>query len=345
MLKTFLGELESNPYKFKLQDFSFGAIIGLVDIVDIQVYGREHEGDSHASGPYCWRMANPRLLKKPIPMAGKLNLFDLDSSLTGKILGAESCVLDIASTSSEAALARMLTAEPSPIDRYNYAITELEGKIPDTELSRMATRMIEIAPNNPLGYMHRISLQDPSASEDIARADFEKLVAIADGLIGEEAEDFELTLSFCAAQLSDENREEQASKFWRQLIHFDDENAWYRRGLGKTLLSNPATHSEAIVELERAIKLTEEGDYDDDDVAYMLSTLAEGYRITNVLDRAKDAIERAMKLDRDLPDACYVAARIAIDSNENASAKALLKKTLILEPDYDEAAELLRQLS
>ena len=348
VLRNYLGEIASEQPDLKLNDFAFGAIIGLVDIVDIQVYGREHESDFYAIGPYCWRMANPRLLKNPIPIAGKLNLFELDVAMADKILVAESYVFDPDSDARQTTFIRRYrrySGEPAPADRYNYVITELEGKVPDSELSEMATRMIELAPNDPLGYMHRISLQDPSSPEELARADFEKLIEIADSLNADEAEDFELTLSFCAAQLSDENREEQASRFWRRLIQVDEENAWYRGGLGKTLLSNPATISDAIVELERAIELGEDGDYDDDDLAYILSTLADAYRQTKALDRAKETAERAMKLDRELPDACYVAARIAIDEKDNAVAKALLRKTLILEPDYVEAAELLKTLS
>ena len=344
VLKDTLGEIKSDAFDFKLTDFTFGAVIGLVDIVDIQIYGREHEGDFHASGPYCWRIANPRLLKKPIPIAGKQNLFSLDDAVAAKILAAEAYVFDLGSGSAEAAQAHTFTGNPDPTDRYNCAISELEGQVSDVELAKMASRMIELAPENPLGYMHRISLQDVGASEEMIRADFEKLVEIADRLNVEEAEEFEMTLSFCAAQLSDENREEQAAKFWRRLIQVDPENAWYRRGLGNTLLATPETHGEAIVELERAIELSEDDDYDDEDVAYLLSTLAEGYRRTMALDRAKETAERSMKLDEEFPDACYVAARIAIDANDKVNAKALLRKALILEPDFVEAADLLKEL-
>ncbi len=345
MAKNFLDKCVPNPDQFRLQDFTFGAIIGLADIVDIQIFGRAHEQDAQASGPYCWRMANPRFLRKPIPMAGKLNLFELDSETSAKILATESFCFELDAPTREAALARVPIDVPSLTDRYNYAISELEGKVPDAELSNMASRMIELSPLNPLGYMHRISLQDASSSDALIRADFEKLVEIAESITDAETENFELTLSFCAAQLSDEHREDQACRFWRKLIHFDDENPWYRRGLGKSLLSNPTTYDEAMKELERAIELSDDEDYDDEDVAYMLSTLAEGYRLTKHLDRAREVAERAMKLDRDCSDACFVAAQIAIDANDNGSAKALLKKTLILDPDFPEAAEALKQLA
>ncbi len=62
---------------FTADDFVYGAIIGFADIVDIKPYDVEHEHDGFACGPYCFRMANGRLLRERIPMMGKLNLFVL----------------------------------------------------------------------------------------------------------------------------------------------------------------------------------------------------------------------------------------------------------------------------
>lgn len=39
---------------FKADNFEYGSIIGFADIVDIQPYGREHEDDGFACGPYCF---------------------------------------------------------------------------------------------------------------------------------------------------------------------------------------------------------------------------------------------------------------------------------------------------
>ena len=78
-------------------------------------------------------------------------------------------------------------------------------------------------------------------------------------------------------------------------------------------------------------------------MAYLLSSLAEGYRRTMLLDRAKEIVERAIKLDRELPDACYVAARIAKDEGDSKTAKCHLQNALKLDPEYFDALELLKE--
>ena len=345
LVQEYLSATESVKLDFKKDDFAYGAIVGLVELVDIQVYGREHESDCFATGPYCWRLAKPRLLKNPIPANAKQNLFALDDEQSAKVLAAATTVLDLGSDSREAILARWFTRKSDPLAHYNHAISELEGTIADGHLAKMASRMIELAPENPLGYMHRISLQDSSSSEEIAKADFEKLVDIVDGLSSDKDEDLELTLSFCASQLSEEAREETASKFWRRLIAVDDENAWYRRGLGWSLLSISEKQTEALIELELAIKLAEEDEYDQADMAYLLSSLAEGYRRNSELDRAKATVDEAMRLDRAFPDAIYVAAKITLDQGDKNSARQLLNKTLKIDPEHIDAMELIKEIN
>ncbi len=78
----------------KTADFSFGAIIGVADIEEIQVYGEEHESIGHACGPFCWKLTHGRLLKKPIPMMGKLSLFSLDEATTKAVMDSEFLKVD-----------------------------------------------------------------------------------------------------------------------------------------------------------------------------------------------------------------------------------------------------------
>lgn len=55
---------------------AFGAIIGYVDVVDC-VPVEDVAGDPYAFGPWCFVLANPVAIE-PIPMAGKLGLFEVD---------------------------------------------------------------------------------------------------------------------------------------------------------------------------------------------------------------------------------------------------------------------------
>jgi hypothetical protein len=61
----------------------FGYILGGVEIVDcvpvVQVVD-----DRFASGPFCWILANPWKLAHPVPLAGKLGLFDYPINLTAE---------------------------------------------------------------------------------------------------------------------------------------------------------------------------------------------------------------------------------------------------------------------
>jgi hypothetical protein len=55
---------------------TFGAALGLVDLVDC-VPVAETAGDPFASGPWCWRLENPRPLRRPLPMSGRQKLWNL----------------------------------------------------------------------------------------------------------------------------------------------------------------------------------------------------------------------------------------------------------------------------
>lgn len=61
-------------------DMVFGAAIGVIDLVDI-VRFEDEKDDPFAFGPWCWRLRNPRPFPAPVPMKGKLHLFDPPSHL------------------------------------------------------------------------------------------------------------------------------------------------------------------------------------------------------------------------------------------------------------------------
>lgn len=69
-------------------DPATGVILGLVDLVDVVAYDRQQAElfadffDEHglrkdvlAVGPWCWILANPRPLAKPVPCRGRQRLF------------------------------------------------------------------------------------------------------------------------------------------------------------------------------------------------------------------------------------------------------------------------------
>src|SRR5262245_48946606 len=74
--RTWLGsEGDSLPELPPYDALVYGAILGVVDVVDC-VPIASCRGEPFASGPWCWRLANPRPLETPIPYRGKPGLFD-----------------------------------------------------------------------------------------------------------------------------------------------------------------------------------------------------------------------------------------------------------------------------
>lgn len=61
--------------------FAYGALIGVAEIVDVVTFGRSLRSNPWACGHYCFKLANARMFKKPIPAKGKLNLYYLDPKL------------------------------------------------------------------------------------------------------------------------------------------------------------------------------------------------------------------------------------------------------------------------
>jgi ASCH domain len=59
-------------------DLTYGAIIGFVDVVDCLPF--EAAKDQPFAEPlgWCWILANPRPLDEPVPMMGRLGLFDVE---------------------------------------------------------------------------------------------------------------------------------------------------------------------------------------------------------------------------------------------------------------------------
>ena len=113
--KSYVNNLfrETIP-KLPAKEFSFGAIIGAADMVDIQPLCEVLESNPWAQGPYCWKFENARIFKKPIPAKGKLNLFRLSPSLAKRAVKA---------------IANSAPPAPDPRDRAWFkAMTDTENK-------------------------------------------------------------------------------------------------------------------------------------------------------------------------------------------------------------------------
>ena len=161
---------------FTREWFTFGAIIGLVDVVDVESYGPSHESDPFACGPYCWKLANGRFLREPIPFKGKLNLFKLPLALQNQILTAETYVLDVDRDPEAKAVAIAMPGDPDPVESYLGLIEEYSLTRNHRDALPIAgKRLRELSPDNPNGYLIRGlmgSVEGPSLEplEDFRKA-------------------------------------------------------------------------------------------------------------------------------------------------------------------------------
>jgi hypothetical protein len=77
------------------EDFSLGAIIGTVQIVEMirtEDYARQIAGavellfGDYEPGRWVWRLAEPKRLRKPIPCKGALSLWEVPADIEKQIL-------------------------------------------------------------------------------------------------------------------------------------------------------------------------------------------------------------------------------------------------------------------
>lgn len=70
----------------------FGAVVGVVDVVDcltVDDAERLHPDQyDFASGPYCWVLADPRPLTRPVPCKGLLGLWSLPPLVRANVIAA-----------------------------------------------------------------------------------------------------------------------------------------------------------------------------------------------------------------------------------------------------------------
>lgn len=150
------------------KNFVFGAIIGFADIIDVASYGRHHEDDPFAEGPYCWTMGNGRFLKEPIPLPGKLNLFKLSPAIQDSLRSAETCEVDLRRDDAARSVAEAMTGVPDTIASYLELIDEFwRTNNHKDAMANAADRLMAIAPDEPMGYVTHAALRlsDPEATD------------------------------------------------------------------------------------------------------------------------------------------------------------------------------------
>lgn len=268
------AERNSESGLISLKDFTFGAIIGFADIESISLYGPEHEEVGHASGPYCWKMASARLLKEPIPLPGKLNLFFLDEAISTKLASADTFVVDLSSSEKTAALAGEFEPEPDPYRWYRYCIRELLQKEAPELLLPKCNRMIELQPKSLEAYLFRIKVAKRKENEAQVAANLAQLSKILDEKYGSE-NDIQLRIEYEEWFQAEEVEDEEASE--DESLEGDSDEA---EEIEDDLESDGATIEDRFFELLNS-----------------LAFLANEYRLLEIWDASLACATRCVRLD------------------------------------------------
>jgi hypothetical protein len=80
--------INSSTVPLPPMNFDYGALIGVVDLLDVVPLSESLESNPWAWGPYCWKVGNARRFAKPIPAKGKLKLYALASDLADRARAA-----------------------------------------------------------------------------------------------------------------------------------------------------------------------------------------------------------------------------------------------------------------
>jgi hypothetical protein len=82
------SELDARPWSswerrmpgLKREDLVFGAILGVVEVIDC-VPWEDVKEDRWAEGPWCWLLENVRAFPEPVPYSGAQGLFSVPDHL------------------------------------------------------------------------------------------------------------------------------------------------------------------------------------------------------------------------------------------------------------------------
>ncbi len=81
--KTVVNGL-AKEHQLRPREFSYGALIGVADLVDVIPLSEKLEANPWAFGPRCWIFRNARAFQRPISLKGKLNLYVLADDVAQK---------------------------------------------------------------------------------------------------------------------------------------------------------------------------------------------------------------------------------------------------------------------
>lgn len=68
------------------EELTFGAVLGVVDLVGMLTPAEVRPPSPYAEGPVCWHVANPRALERPHPLRGGQGLWRCPRAIVAALL-------------------------------------------------------------------------------------------------------------------------------------------------------------------------------------------------------------------------------------------------------------------
>ncbi|MCY2964123.1 MAG: ASCH domain-containing protein [Planctomycetota bacterium] len=155
---------ECEQYGIDKKRLATGAIIGVVDLIDVipideladrveglaEKHGLNRDvGPEFIVGEYCWIVANPRALKTPIPVKGKLNLwrFEANSSDIAELESIPTLItqrpaLEVDAEEGEVETHFLVTLDDGSVLELQYFIPEDDDRVHVEFVQRDEVRVI-----------------------------------------------------------------------------------------------------------------------------------------------------------------------------------------------------------
>lgn len=230
---------------FAKDNFALGALIGTVDIVDVAPYGRQHETNPQATGPYCFTLANPKLFASPLPMKGKLNLFQLDDAAAEWIATSQVQSVDTSVDPLAKQVAHGLDFKNDVAECYHLLIEDLWDKEEVAAIQFAASRLVALEPNNAYGYFARYMFADLDRPLEQSLHDAQRMLEIEP--------DSAMAHACFGWTLHELNRNEEALQHLDKSLALSEEipRAWYSRSSIHLALEN---FENAVLDSTRALQ-------------------------------------------------------------------------------------------
>jgi tetratricopeptide (TPR) repeat protein len=123
-------------------EFAYGALIGVVDLLDVVPLSEELEGNRWAWGPYCWKVGHAKRFAKPIPAKGMLNLYKLAPDLAGKATAAIKTAETVRRSRADEAWVAAMLASDAPDQRDDGVYQSYFDLGDGPGMLRVAERMV-----------------------------------------------------------------------------------------------------------------------------------------------------------------------------------------------------------